>query len=132
MFYCTGIDRDLCNVLIFDTDDNSTEFVSFEVFLKMHRQYGIIVENLDLDECLFNYSDNGKYISNLLNIFDNKMRLLITKLITLNKFDKENLTVESTKIAYMLGLVPYNSLTVVEMTFKYILLRSSNHYYNWG
>lgn len=60
------------------------------------------------------------------------MRLLITKLITLNKFDKENLTVESTKIAYRLRLVPYNFLTVVDMTFKYILLRSSNHYYNWG
>ena len=105
MFYCTGINRKLCNVLILNTDDNSTELVSFDDLLKMHRQHGIVVENLDLDVDLFNFSDNGKYINNLLSIFDNKMNVLITKLIALKKFDKENFTVESTKIAYKLGLV---------------------------
>lgn len=49
MLYCTGIDRELCRVLILDTDDNSTELVSFDDLLKMHRQYGVIIENLDLD-----------------------------------------------------------------------------------
>lgn len=60
------------------------------------------------------------------------MRLLITKLIILHKFDNENLTIESTKIAFNLGLVPYGYLTVVDMYSKYVLLRASNHYYKRG
>lgn len=103
MFYCTGVNQQKNNYLIYDTDDNGTELVSYWNLVGFAKQ-GVTVSNLQLGDNKWNITDTS-FIDSQLELFKSKGNVALTKMIVMRKDIEEQKKILS-ELAAKLGLIP--------------------------
>lgn len=103
MFYCTGVNQQKNNYLIYDTDDNGTELVSYWNLIGFAKQ-GVTVSNLQLGDNKWTIIDTS-FIDSQLELFKSKGNVALTKMIVMRKDVEEQKKILS-ELAAKLGLIP--------------------------
>lgn len=103
MFYCTGVNKGKNTYLVYDTDDNGTELVSYYNLVGFAKQ-GITVSNLQLGNGVWNLIDTS-FINSQLELFKSKGNTALTKMIVMKKDVDQQKKILS-ELAASLGLIP--------------------------